>query len=95
MFGGAVHTDPARFPQSHEGALITLIFYGIAVTIVVLNCIKLYVASNATVGEGSGIVVSIATQHVKFNGTTRSPVYMMFMALHTQASLNDFKAHRR
>jgi hypothetical protein len=68
MFGGAVHTDPARFPQSHEGALITLIFYGIAVTIVVLNCIKLYVASNATLGDGSGIVVSIATQHVKFNG---------------------------
>jgi hypothetical protein len=69
MFGGAVHTDPARFPQSHEGALVTLIFYGIAVTIVVINALKLYVTSNATLGEGAGTVVSIATQHVKFNGT--------------------------
>lgn len=68
LYGRAVYTDPARYPKSVQGALVSLICYGVAAVVIVVSAMKLSTAAMAGNEDDMGTIVSIATKRVKFNG---------------------------
>ena len=68
MYGGSVRTDPARFPRTAEGAIISVLAFGAAIALVVYDSAKLYNAATSALTDSGFHTVSIATDYVRFNG---------------------------
>lgn len=68
LYGRAIYSDPARFPKSVQGAIVSLIFYGLAAVVIVISAMKLSTAAMSDNEDGSGTIVAIATNRIKFNG---------------------------
>ena len=73
LYGGAVRSDPARYPKSHVGAVVSLICFGAAITLVVVNAMRLYNVVVAPIDDGAANFVSMGTEYVKFNSFIRDP----------------------
>jgi hypothetical protein len=68
MYGGSVRTDPARFPRTKEGAIISILCFGAAIALVVYDSVKLYNAAMSSLTDSGFHTVTIGTDYVRFNG---------------------------
>ena len=73
LYGGAVRSDPARYPKSHIGALVSILCFGAAIALVALNASRLYGAAMAQTDDGVSNIVSMGTEYIKFNAFIRDP----------------------
>jgi hypothetical protein len=73
LYGGAVRTDPARFPKSHIGAVVSLICFGAAIALIAINASRLYTAAAAARDDGLSTIVSMGTEYIKFNAFFEDP----------------------
>jgi hypothetical protein len=73
LYGGAVRTDPARFPKSHIGAIVSLLCFGAAIALIAINASRLYTAAVAKRDDGISTIVSMGTEYVKFNAFFEDP----------------------
>ena len=73
LYGGSVRSDPARFPKSHVGAIVSLICFGAAIALIALNASRLYSAVVAQRDDGVSNIVSMATEYIKFNAYITDP----------------------
>ena len=65
LYGGSVRTDPARFPKTHIGAIVSIACFGAGIALVGLNASRLF--DSARNDGGVSNIVSMDTEYFKFN----------------------------
>jgi len=73
LYGGSVRTDPARFPKTHIGAIVSIACFGAGIALIALNASRLFESAIAARNDGVSNIVSMDTKYLKFNAFITDP----------------------
>ena len=71
LYGGSVRTDPARFPKTHTGAIVSIACFGAGIALIGLNASRLFDAARNDGGVSN--IVSMDKEYFKFNAFITDP----------------------